>query len=115
MHERRHKTSRATADHKKARRRTDGPESGAEERNRTSDLLITNQLLYRLSYLGGNREGAEYKQRWAPRQRLSDLYDKRLAFYRAGRRKYSYNKTMLYVPGRSERIKLAQTERWQSG
>ena len=26
--------------------------SGAEERNRTSDLLITNQLLYRLSYFG---------------------------------------------------------------
>jgi hypothetical protein len=26
--------------------------SGAGERNRTSDLLITNQLLYRLSYTG---------------------------------------------------------------
>lgn len=25
---------------------------GAEERNRTSDLLITNQLLYQLSYFG---------------------------------------------------------------
>ena len=25
---------------------------GAGERNRTSDLLITNQLLYRLSYTG---------------------------------------------------------------
>lgn len=25
---------------------------GAGERNRTSDLLITNQLLYRLSYSG---------------------------------------------------------------
>lgn len=25
---------------------------GADERNRTSDLLITNQLLYRLSYIG---------------------------------------------------------------
>ena len=26
--------------------------SGAEERSRTSDLLITNQLLYQLSYFG---------------------------------------------------------------
>ena len=26
--------------------------SGAEKRNRTSDLLITNQLLYQLSYVG---------------------------------------------------------------
>ena len=26
--------------------------SGADERNRTADLLITNQLLYRLSYIG---------------------------------------------------------------
>ncbi len=31
--------------------------AGAEERNRTSDLLITNQLLYRLSYFG-IRQGA---------------------------------------------------------
>lgn len=29
---------------------------GAEERNRTADLLITNQLLYRLSYFGYQRE-----------------------------------------------------------
>ncbi len=28
--------------------------SGADERNRTADLLITNQLLYRLSYVGEN-------------------------------------------------------------
>ena len=26
--------------------------SGADERNRTADLLITNQLLYHLSYIG---------------------------------------------------------------
>ena len=26
--------------------------SGADERSRTSDLLITNQLLYQLSYIG---------------------------------------------------------------
>ena len=26
-------------------------QSGADERNRTSDLLITNQLLYQLSYI----------------------------------------------------------------
>lgn len=25
---------------------------GAEKKNRTSDLLVTNQLLYQLSYLG---------------------------------------------------------------
>ncbi len=30
-------------------------DTGADERNRTSDLLITNQLLYRLSYLGTGR------------------------------------------------------------
>ena len=29
--------------------------NGAEKRNRTSDLLVTNQLLYRLSYLGDGR------------------------------------------------------------
>lgn len=28
---------------------------GAGERNRTLDLLITNELLYRLSYTGGKR------------------------------------------------------------
>ncbi len=28
--------------------------SGADERNRTLDLLITNELLYRLSYIGPN-------------------------------------------------------------
>ncbi len=32
---------------------------GAGERNRTSDLLITNQLLYRLSYTGMGAEVAE--------------------------------------------------------
>ena len=30
-------------------------EDGAGKRNRTSDLLITNQLLYRLSYSGVGR------------------------------------------------------------
>jgi hypothetical protein len=30
-------------------------ENGAGKRNRTSDLLITNQLLYRLSYSGTRR------------------------------------------------------------
>jgi len=30
--------------------------SGAEEVNRTPDLLITNQLLYRLSYFGDGCE-----------------------------------------------------------
>ena len=29
--------------------------SGADERSRTSDLLITNQLLYQLSYVGQQR------------------------------------------------------------
>lgn len=28
--------------------------NGAAKKNRTSDLLITNQLLYRLSYSGSN-------------------------------------------------------------
>jgi hypothetical protein len=31
--------------------------NGAENRNRTCDLLITNQLLYRLSYFGALNEG----------------------------------------------------------
>jgi hypothetical protein len=30
----------------------DGGKNGADERNRTADLLITNQLLYQLSYVG---------------------------------------------------------------
>ena len=29
-----------------------GDETGAEDRTRTDDLLITNQLLYQLSYFG---------------------------------------------------------------
>ena len=33
--------------------------NGAGKRNRTSDLLITNQLLYRLSYSGTARRGGE--------------------------------------------------------
>ena len=31
-----------------------GLEDGADEQNRTADLLITNQLLYQLSYIGLN-------------------------------------------------------------
>ncbi len=30
--------------------------SGADDQNRTGDLLITNQLLYRLSYIGVHQE-----------------------------------------------------------
>jgi hypothetical protein len=37
---------------------------GADDQNRTGDLLITNQLLYRLSYIGIHplifRQGAQY-------------------------------------------------------
>ena len=35
-----------------------GDEPGAEEGTRTPDLLITNQLLYRLSYLGSGDAAA---------------------------------------------------------
>ncbi len=35
--------------------------SGADERSRTSDLLITNQLLYQLSYVSPG-EGAFYSK-----------------------------------------------------
>ena len=38
---------------------------GAGERNRTPDLLITNELLYRLSYSGfalAESEGANFKR-----------------------------------------------------
>ena len=38
--------------HKKPRGRGVMQGDGAETRNRTADLLITNQLLYRLSYFG---------------------------------------------------------------
>ncbi len=31
---------------------------GADERIRTADLLITNQLLYQLSYIGGEGRGS---------------------------------------------------------
>ena len=38
--------------------------TGADDQNRTGDLLITNQLLYRLSYIGIHplifRQGAQY-------------------------------------------------------
>ena len=30
--------------------------TGADDQNRTGDLLITNQLLYRLSYIGVHQE-----------------------------------------------------------
>ncbi len=33
-----------------------GRETGADSRNRTGDLLITNQLLYQLSYVGTFRD-----------------------------------------------------------
>ncbi len=40
----------------KARNRLRALGSGAVERSRTSDLLITNQLLYQLSYNGIGKE-----------------------------------------------------------
>ena len=42
--------------------RRDG-EIGAGTRSRTRDLLITNQLLYQLSYTGNNLKGLLYRQR----------------------------------------------------
>ena len=36
--------------------RAEGEKSGAGERTRTADLLITNQLLYQLSYAGNPLE-----------------------------------------------------------
>ena len=45
---------------------TEGPFLfGAGTRSRTRDLLITNQLLYQLSYAGDIRQGAHYSC-WAP-------------------------------------------------
>ena len=35
-------------------RRGAGPQNGAHERNRTADLLLTMQMLYRLSYVGAS-------------------------------------------------------------
>src|SRR5262245_45170131 len=35
-------------------RRGNSPQSGAHERNRTADLLLTMQMLYRLSYVGAS-------------------------------------------------------------
>ena len=40
-------------------------ESGADGRTRTGDLLITNQLLYQLSYVG-NMTGNRGSAGWAP-------------------------------------------------
>jgi hypothetical protein len=37
-----------------------GSLTGADERNRTADLLITNQLLYHLSYISMRRVGSQY-------------------------------------------------------
>jgi hypothetical protein len=36
--------------------------SGADDQNRTGDLLITNQLLYRLSYIGIHCQSIFHKQ-----------------------------------------------------
>ena len=40
---------------KPCRRFSDKAESGANSRDRTDDLRITNALLYQLSYIGGKR------------------------------------------------------------
>jgi hypothetical protein len=46
-------------------RRLESSKTGADDRTRTGDLLITNQLLYQLSYIGmlvsavGNSAGAD--------------------------------------------------------
>jgi hypothetical protein len=37
---------------------------GADDRNRTGDLLITNQLLYQLSYVGLTLVSLEQKYSW---------------------------------------------------
>ena len=41
---------------KPCRRFSDKAESGANSRDRTDDLRITNALLYQLSYIGGKRK-----------------------------------------------------------
>jgi hypothetical protein len=38
--------------------------SGAGERNRTLDLFITNELLYRLSYTGESASMPDKRERW---------------------------------------------------
>ena len=47
-------------------------QNGADERSRTSDLLITNQLLYQLSYVGIERLNHEsnYTRAWFGRNDL---------------------------------------------
>ena len=50
-------------------------DSGADETNRTSDLLITNQLLYRLSYISSGvyfskKVGVEASTAEVPSQRV---------------------------------------------
>jgi hypothetical protein len=44
-------------------------EIGADERNRTSDLLITNQLLYQLSYIS---EGRHSSKNLSPHKAIPD-------------------------------------------
>ena len=43
-------------------------ETGAEDGTRTRDLLITNQLLYQLSYFGLKAETREHATRWPSRK-----------------------------------------------
>ena len=45
-----------TSRHRYDNRRRSACRTGADERSRTSDLLITNQLLYQLSYIGADRK-----------------------------------------------------------
>ena len=51
--------------------------TGADERSRTVDLLITNQLLYQLSYVG-IASAARYTK--PPRTRQPDAIDSELDF-----------------------------------
>jgi hypothetical protein len=46
---------------------------GADARNRTADLLITNQLLYRLSYIGFSVNDVSSARRYF-RATCSDIY-----------------------------------------
>ena len=59
-------------------------EDGAHERNRTFDLLLTKEVLYRLSYVSNDVErGAAWNVQWSGRRESNPHHQLgRLRFYR---------------------------------
>ena len=83
--------------------------NGAGERNRTSDLLITNQLLYRLSY-SGVRQGS-IKRRRLRKQKTTVSRQRIQCSCAALRRRIMTSTPSATVPdGSSGRVSMASSE-----